>query len=650
MKNFLTKMTHKYRWYYFRWKPMSHPEEDIYRIKQYFQLRIKDSFYRIYVPSSNNFIYVGSNIKYSIKSLYHFMNHNLENIRIFQNKLNLSELDNWRKDYKNNIVSPQRSFHKIDKNSFELVGELKYALEPSRMQHLTELAAKYVCSNNRDIYDIIESHIFNWSLQNPYLKSINWKDGIEVGIRVTNLIVCRKILTLNEKTSNKRLFEKIDQLVYIHYHYLINHLSLFSSANNHLLAEILGVIIVSIFYDFNKNKSNLNKYWEMLMREINNQIHLDGFNKEQSTCYHADSINIIVLVIILLRDKGYNIPKSILIKIRKMILFLSDLRINDSMFIDIGDNDNSEIIYPYFTSNYNKYESILIDGLLLFNIKKTSSYEFDFKNYLLWGDDCFNKYLANYQKPISNKKNHCTLYSESGYYIFNISDSKLIFDVGDIGLEPLAAHGHSDLLHFTLYYKGIPFLIDTGTYQYHNRYKKWRDYFRSISAHNTISIDSLNHSQIKGNMIWHLLPKAIIHDYSINVNNPYCLASHNGFELQKKRIKHYRNIAFKDNKYVITDKIQGKGNHTIDYYLQFNPDLKEIKFVNETELILLAKNNTCVKIKNKHFDKAKIYYGEESIPLGWLSDEYDKINPTYCLLLKTEFPKISEIKTELQLN
>ena len=89
--------------------------------------------------------------------------------------------------------------------------------------------------------------------QNPFLKSINWKNGLEAGIRITNLIYARKILLLYIlRIQTKQTNKIIDELAFYHFQFLINHLSLYSSANNHLLFELMGIFIIAVIMILHK--------------------------------------------------------------------------------------------------------------------------------------------------------------------------------------------------------------------------------------------------------------------------------------------------------------------------------------------------------------------------------------------------------------
>ena len=60
-------------------------------------------------------------------------------------------------------------------------------------------------------------------------------------------------------------------------------------------------------------------------------------------------------------------------------------------------------------------------------------------------------------------------------------------DAGPHGFLSIAAHAHADALAVEVRYNGVDVLADPGTYCYHGE-PRWRSYFRSTLAHNTIEV------------------------------------------------------------------------------------------------------------------------------------------------------------------
>lgn len=621
---------------------MEHPREECYRIWQQFQKLFIDRIHSKRNPDIPEMKYRGiHSIKYSAAGLNAILPDidDLNIYKIFNYEItDLFNLNEWRKDLKNNITSPIKFASFIHHQQFNDVGESKYVFELSRLHHLPLLCAKAVIDQGDiiDYYAVVKSHIIDWISQNPYLKSINWVSGIEVAIRATNLIFCRELLSRFEP-GQADLLDKIDKLLYLHACFLINHLSLYSSANNHLITELMGIINICGVYRFRNSEKWFQNAFTRLLKEMERQVYKDGFNKEQSTRYHASTINSFITASLFARNNDVKIQKKYYDQIFNMIKFLNHLMNDKGVIIDIGDSDCSELIYPYADNKYKLYGSLMTDGFLLSGDKDfLAKYtRFDFRNYLLFGDKGLDKFRQA-KSSGAQKLPHLQsqFYKDSGYYVFSRNKNKLIFDVGSIGYGNLAAHGHSDLLHFTFEVDNFQYIIDSGTYQYSNKYQKWRNYFKGVKAHNTISVNQLDQAFSCGKMIW--AKKPVVFDLNIDETETQitCSAAHNGFKKQGVNVLHRRSVKCLKEKdlYKIIDKLECKGEYEFSFYLHFNPTLQTVKLQGD-KLILINKKDKFVVLRNPYFGQAVLYKGDEQIPMGWYSPSYDVLIPTWGLKL-----------------
>jgi len=643
----------KIKWMANRWLAMEHPNEDIYRLNQLVQHYISDKLVKKQkvLAKYANYSFNTFNEYYSKDILESLLNET-NNYKVFPlydfTIEDITKVNNWHGDLKTGI-SPKTEFcHSIPFQNFEKSGDFRYISVLSRLHHFPFFAALSYLKPEENFEKLIEKQIIEWQEQNPYLYSINWRSGIEVGIRSINLIFTRLFI------SDENLKIQLDELIILHYNYLINHLSLYSSANNHLLAELSGIFIITAFYQFKGSEKWNKKAFELLIRELFLQTHNDGFSKEQSSHYHAEVINMYLLVLSIAKKKGISLKDGVLAQIGKMGDFLQFLLAEKSLeVIPIGDSDEGELLFPYFDKKYNIYGSILNDVAWLLNdIKYLSTYNrLDARNYFIQGEDGFRQSLISLAS--NNKKGNTLktrLFKESGYCFFIENDTKLCFDVGDIGLGKLAAHGHSDLLHFTLDYNGFPFIVDSGTYQYHAHYTFWRNYFRGITAHNTISVNNRDHAQSAGRMIWLQHPKVTNVKFNESDTDIYCEATHNAF-LNNERTIHSRKIGYNklEHSYTIVDILECEEKNSLNFYLHFHPSLQAVH--EDTSIILINPNNLRVVLINNYFSEAKLITGDKSMPLGWFSDSFNKKIPSTTLLLEFELQKgKNEIETLISFN
>lgn len=640
-------------WYYHRWLVMDHPVEEIYRVKQFVTSHLLDRFDAVSQPTAaKGFSYFDrTGIKYSSKILAKLQPKGspihrfpLLNITL----MDLSEIRDWRNDYNSGQSSAIEFCGSINPQDFSRVGDVKYVAVLSRFHFLPLYAIDAVIHRNQASMKMIERLLPEWSSQNPYLLSINWKTGIEVGIRSLNLVVARKILMMGNASSD--LLHLIDDLIYNCLHYLVRHQSLYSSANNHLVAELLGLIVILSHYDHPNRDKILNSAARLFVDELFKQNYPDGGNREQSTQYHVEVLDAWLTGLQLLRGMGYEFDQQrVNVQLQAMGEFLLYCQAQGGSLIRIGDDDEGQYLFPYFDPDYHHSNSVLNSLSMYLGVPYLNKQQdFDLRQYLIGGDEWESK--SRRLKGGEGKTSQLPhrLFEHSGYAFFNAEDSNLVMDVGEIGLRPMAAHGHSDLLSFTLDYKQIPFLVDPGTYQYHGR-TPYRQYFRSVQAHNTLSVNGLNQALSGGRMIWLKQPKVSSRVFNWEGNVIFCEAEHDGFVRQGVPIVHRRRIEYnlKQRQYLITDWLRGNDDCEVSVMFHFHPEVSLIQL--DEYRFLASSGGFALQLENPMFENAQLFKGSEEPLLGWYSNRYDNKEPCWTIQLKIQSHGGSEIKTILHL-
>lgn len=619
---------------------MIHPAEDIYRFRQLVQNKLIDKYFN----KDNTTLSFNTSIKWirpTISKDYIFEYD--DTYKLFEIRVPLN-YTHWRQDPKNKIESPIVFKEQLSYKSFEQVGENKYVFELNRLHVLPILGYRYTKKTDDVTLTLIKKLTSSWIDENPFLHSINWKSGIEVGIRSVNIIVLRDLL---QDSLGKDLDNKIDKLLGQSYYYLKNHLSLFSSGNNHLIGELLGLIIIGITSNFNHNQKEVEYFIGRYEEEILKLTNIDGGLKEQSTYYHATVLNSTFVVLHFINKINISPSKVFLERVMGMTLFLDIMTLGGEKDIHVGDKDDSNLIYDVFDKDFNLYTSLLYSGKRIFPRIKYKFFDEnrivnDFINHILYDELSFD--IPNQEfTSIIDDENFLYL-QKTGYFLFYKEEFKIYFDVGNLGFEPLSAHGHSDLLHFTIWYKGKPFIVDAGTYQYNPSMIFWRNYFRGITAHNTISINGENHSKALGSMMWGKTPTIRINNYGSDSKITYCEATHNGFSIGE----HKRRIEVSRDKIALLDNVWVTKKSRLDFFLHFHPDF-ECEVVDNSLLVYNKNSRTLIaEIKNKYFNNAKIIKGDNNMPLGWYSDSYDFKIATNTLKLSLDFSNEIDLETVIQ--
>ena len=601
---------------------MSLSEILFYRIPQFIQKNISGHF-----QLNKKF----GNIKLNPKFISNTQIHKLANkpfdkkYRFFDTKVDISNEINFLTDYKNNITSQQKYYSKINRQNFNTIGDVKYVCEISRMHFLPYLALE-------GNLNLIKKHLINFSNQNPFLKTIHWTSGIEVAIRSINFIYAHQILLQNKQLS-KALDDLIKDEIKKSYFYLKKHLSLYSSANNHLFAEVSALVMISSYFTNKQYKKEHNKWVNLFYQEVNNQTLNDGVNMELSSRYHIEVTDYFLQTVLFIQKIGEQVPVKIIEKLKKSLSYIQHLTFS-GVNSNFGDSDDGYLVNPYFQNDFNYFESLLQSSDLMFSTSYSVNKKIDYRNILL-----FNTKLG-YQvtKPVNS------IYKNSGYGFLYDDKLKLSFDFGKIGDDISSAHGHSDLLSFTLQIGNQPIIVDTGTYQYHKKDIFWRNYFRSIQAHNTISIENLQHGKMNNRMSWTEKSTAKLLDYNIKTNNPFIKASTNSFN--KINVSYNRTISLNSTKKRIKiNDILVNSNSSVQkgvFYLHFHPNIEVSKVDEEIEL---KYNSSIIIINNILFKNAELIKGDVKTPFGWFSDKYDFKQKTTSLKVSITVEKELSLQT-----
>ena len=201
------------------------------------------------------------------------------------------------------------------------------------------------------------------------------------------------------------------------------------------------------------------------------------------------------------------------------------------------------------------------------------------------------------------------IYAEGGYYVShnswdntNYSDSTWqMFKSG----YSSRTHKHADDNSFMLYSKGYDIFVDTGWYNYMTG-DRYRDYFVSPLAHNTVAVDGQTYSVTAENS-----GKAGIYDYEKNENYDYVLGyneMYNGVSFDR----HYYNLG---DAVIIYDNIISAEEHGYEQLFQASEVMEIVYEANDETLFKLGDTGYYVRVRQL------LDVGDFSVVKGDFSDE-----------------------------
>ncbi|MGH8604916.1 MAG: heparinase II/III family protein, partial [Gammaproteobacteria bacterium] len=144
---------------------------------------------------------------------------------------------------------------------------------------------------------------------------------------------------------------------------------------------------------------------------------------------------------------------------------------------------------------------------------------------------------------------------------------------GPLGYLSIAAHAHADALAICLAVDGNWLLVDPGTYAYGEN-PRWRDYFRSTHAHNSIVVDDVSQSGSGGPFLWLRHGNAMLEQTGNQEGRYWVRGSHDGYG--NRGVIHRRTVTVctKAERLEITDLLDGAGSHNAILFFHFAPHVK----------------------------------------------------------------------------
>ena len=647
---------HKLLWYFNRFKMMSVPE-------------INFRFFQSARHLSERYTKTGKTVHFEKIVPAHrlFPDYSLdaattlpEEIPIFGIPFNYSKPTNWHNDVVSKLDFPKAYSRSIDIRTPKY-GSAKAVWEINRMLFLPWICINFRSTGNPHYLALFQEKITSWAEQNPFLIGVNWYSNIEVNIRLINWVICWEILEAETRAESDPKFRKflLDQwlpLIHLHCEYSCSNPSLFSSANNHLIAEYSGLFLASIKWDFPESVKWQKYARKGLEKEIIKQHTPHGINREEAAEYIQFITDFFLIPFVAVKNLHSEFSAEytrMLNKIFRYIYVFTDCTFN---FPQYGDEDDGKVILLDASGSYNNFRSLMISGALIADNHQflEGIRETDNKNLLLFGETGRKKterWISSL--PHTRQSPAMANYEEDGHYIIKdlFEPGKEIYihiDAAPLGYLSMAAHGHADALSFILHLNGIPFFVDSGTYTYHTD-PEFRNYFVGTIAHNTIRVNQCDQAMNGGPTLW-INQYTVFHEPMTQKDNRIRIAAeHDGYKTQ--RIIHRREFLYAKTEklLLITDTIRLDRRKETFLELPFHvhPDV-QISALSGDNGYTLQSPAGIISVKTDPQIHYKIRCGELNPILGWYSASFNKKQPAPVLYGSVAIAETSVFKTEIR--
>ena len=383
--------------------------------------------------------------------------------------IQVSDPPEWYKDYLVGVELPtDLSAFALDPRALPKGADIKLIWELSRWHQLTRLAmAAYILGDARAASKCVH-WLEHWVQNNPPYRGWNWTSALESGMRLIQFTWIDALLRAS--ATNLQHDAALEQLRYdilpAHAWFTWRHRSFGSSANNHLLGELAGLMMATVRWpELAAWCASLDEFHKLWEAEVLAQFAEDGGNKEQALHYHLFSFELCWHARAALLAAGRRISPNAEDRLKLAAGFLPQVQVQSEPW-DYGDSD---------------------DGFVLPLASDLSENTREWRRWLS-GDSGSVAWFLGPPNPaiasgVKTLPEGWKLFPETGIAVNRSGQWLLRWDVSPLGYLQTAAHGHLDALHLSIWIDDLAFVIDPGTGAYYAdaELRKW---LASRAAHN----------------------------------------------------------------------------------------------------------------------------------------------------------------------
>lgn len=420
-------------------------------------------------------------------------------------QLQVDDPPQWHKDYLAGVnMATDKPALKLH-HRLEGEADIKLIWEPSRWYSLVRLAQGAYILRDQRAANACLAWLQHWVASNPPYFGWNWTSALETGLRLIQFTWIDALLTgameaapANSATGKPAPQSAVNDpraaLARVRAQMLLPHLwftwrdrSFGSSANNHLIGELAGLIVAFARWpDLTRWAAPLAKLQVAWETEVLRQFATDGGNREQALNYHLFTFEFCWLARLALLANGRSVLPEAEDRLRTAANYFSAVQTPRQQW-DYGDSD-SAYVTPFFADWKNA----------------ASEWRRWFEDPA--GSPSIRYWIGEPPKPLQapsvvSHANGWRFYPDSGFAVCAVGDWFLRWDLSPLGYLATASHGHCDALHLSIWHRGEPIVIDPGTGSYHHD-RPLRDYLSSWAAHNGPHPANLAFPERRGAFLW----------------------------------------------------------------------------------------------------------------------------------------------------
>ncbi len=462
-------------------------------------------------------------------------------------------------------------------------GDVRHAMEMHRHGHLVRLAQAWRLNGDQRHLAALLRQLDAWLDQCPYPQGVAWASALDVALRLINWSIVWQLIDGHRAGGAlpHPLRKRWVASVYQHARFVRQNKSRYSSANNHLLGELMGLVVAQATWPL----------WPEVVRwgaaarravyvEAILQVHPDGVGCEQASWYQGFVFELLALFVHIEQAQGHVVDDRVLRRMGAMARFAASLRDRNGRVSHHGDADGAHALALGFQADdaTDRVLTLAVAMGIAPELRPLIQHPCDSAAWLLGQNDD----AASTDTDGDRATTRALLpraFPEGGYYLlgsrFGEADEVMLtVDAGPLGYLGIAAHGHADALSLRLSVAGHPLLVDRGTCVY-NTEPAWRHFFRSTLAHNTVCVDGADQSEYGGPFLWLRKARCQVSSFVSVDGAGHLDAMHDGYRSAHGLI-HRRRVDWlgASRHFIVTDTLSGNGPHAIAMAWHFDPQCR----------------------------------------------------------------------------
>ncbi|MCO4772760.1 MAG: alginate lyase family protein [Deltaproteobacteria bacterium] len=447
----------------------------------------------------------------------------------------------WHRDPATGRTFPRVRADRVRYRDPAVDPDIRATWEGMRHHHVVWLAQGFAWSGDPVYVAALEKELSEFFTQCPFPEGPAWTSALEVAVRLANWAAAWQLLGAGISSSSFQ--HKWSRAVAQSLEHVRVNLSMGSSANNHLVGELGGLVVAGALWA----PGELEDAVPRLEAQLLLQIAADGSSREGSTGYLGFTLSWGLLAGLAAQGAGQPFAEATWDRLAAAVGFLRALSEGHEV-PDLGDWDGGQVLQ--FGVERLSPTVLARVGAAVFGGGPEEE--------ALWWTSVHDAPPRHI--PFAKR----TSLDAGLHWVGSSTGVRALLRFGQIGGGALGAHGHADTLSVLLWADGVPVLVDRGTGSYLAD-PSWRAHFRGTAAHNTATVDGVDSSVASGAFQWEQRAVGeLLEGTPTSVR-----AQHDGY--MRLGVMHERTLLLEGDTLRVEDTFRCEGRHDLALHWHLAP-------------------------------------------------------------------------------